>query len=130
MQVRCGTDIVDVKRIEKAIGSGSRFAEKVFSEAEINYCEGKKAGRYESYAARFAAKEAFLKALGTGLFTGASLTEIEIVNDEATGGPSLNLYGGAAELYSQLGGLSLSVSMSHTAETAIATVVMLYERPK
>ncbi|MCL2058623.1 MAG: holo-ACP synthase [Oscillospiraceae bacterium] len=125
MQVRCGTDIIDIKRIKHSIDSNGRFAQKVYTDAEIAYCDSKSAGRYASYAARFAAKEAFLKALGAGLYNGAALTEIEVVNDAATGEPALQLYGGACSLYNQKGGISLSVSLSHTAEAALATVVML-----
>ena len=125
MRVRCGVDIVDVKRIEKAIGANGSFAAKIFTEAEIEYCESKKAGKYRSYAARFAAKEAFTKALGVGLYNGAALTDIEVVNDGAYGEPALALRGGAAELYKEKGGASLSVSLSHTDDAAIAIVVML-----
>jgi len=151
MQVRCGTDIIEVKRIEGSLKSNSRFAGKVFTDAEIEYCESKKAGRYESYAARFTAKEAFMKALGTGLFGGTALTEIEVVNSPgvdsgaeagadtgagadddpvaspgaSSGAPSLRLHGAAADLYRQIGGVSMSLSLSHTADTALAVVVIL-----
>ena len=125
MRVLCGTDIIDVNRIKRSLESNTGFAAKIFTVGEIEYCESRKAGRYESYAARFAAKEAFLKALGIGLYSGAALPEIEIANDAATGAPTLNLYGGAAELYGRTGGASLAVSLSHTAETALATVVIL-----
>ena len=127
MRVRCGTDIIEVNRMEKSLASNARFAEKVFTEAEIEYCESKNAGRYESYAVRFAAKEALLKAMGVGMFAGAALTEIEIINDAESGAPSVRLYGGAAEIYKGIGGASLSVSLSHTSHTAIAMVVMLCE---
>ena len=129
MRVRCGTDIVDVKRIENALKSNARFSSKVFTEAETAYCESKKAGRYQSYAARFAAKEAFLKALGVGLSGGAALREVEVANDANTGAPIICLHGGAAGLYKQNGGASLSVSLSHTADAAIAVVVMLCGEP-
>ena len=129
MQVLCGTDIVDVKRIEAALKSNARFAEKVFTVAEIKYCESKNAGKYQSYAARFAAKEAYLKALGVGISGSASLADVEVVNDEITGRPTLCLHGGAAETYTARRGESLSVSISHTAETAIAIVVILCGGP-
>jgi len=131
MRVSCGTDVVDVGRIEKSIKTNARFAKKVFTDNEIEYCENKKAGRYESYAARFAAKEAFLKAMGTGLFEGASLTDIEVVNETGpiwgSGAPSFKLSGAAADIYRQRGGASLSLSISHTAGTALAMVVALFE---
>jgi holo-[acyl-carrier protein] synthase len=129
MHVRCGTDIVDIIRIEKALKRGGRFINKVYTDREIESCESKKGKRYESYAARFAAKEAFLKALGVGMFAGAALNEIEIANDAATGAPALILSGGAARLYDDRGGISVSVSLSHTAETAVATVVALFRQP-
>ena len=125
MRVRCGTDMINVKRIEHSLKSNELFAAKVFTEREIDYCESKNAGRYESYAARFAAKEAFMKALGVGMFNGAAFNEIEIINDEATCEPQMNLSGGAAGLYEQIGGASLSVSLTHTSETALAMVVLL-----
>jgi holo-[acyl-carrier protein] synthase len=129
MRVCCGTDIADVGRVENSIKTNARFAAKVFTGAEIEYCESRSAGKYESYAARFAAKEAFLKAIGIGLFAGAALTEIEILNDRVTGEPALRLSGNAAGLYRQKGGASLSVSLSHTAGLALATVVMLCGQP-
>ena len=125
MHVRCGTDIIEVDRIERSLSSTAGFRDRVFTSGEIDYCEHKKAGRYESYAARFAAKEAFLKAIGTGLYAGAALTEIEVVADAETGAPSLSLSGGAAEVFEKKDGVSLALSLSHTANTALATVVML-----
>jgi len=125
MRVRCGIDIIETERIEKALKRSARFADKVFTETEILYCDSRNAGKYESYAARFAAKEAFLKSLGTGLFSGAALNEIEVVNDAETGEPSMRLSGGAARLYGEKGGISLAVSLSHTGKTAAASVVML-----
>ena len=125
MQVLCGTDITDVKRIEKAVKSNPGFAAKVFTQDEILYCNAKKAGCYQSYAVRFAAKEAFLKALGVGISKGAALAEVEVANDEATGAPFLRLHGGAAEQYGRKNGESLSVSLSHTNDMAIATVIIL-----
>jgi len=127
MRVRCGTDIVEIGRIKRSLASNARFADKVFTGDEIKYCESKNAGRHASYAARFAAKEAFLKALGVGIFAGAALTEIEVSIDAESGAPSLRLYGGAAEIYKMKGGASLTVSLSHTSQTALATVVILCE---
>jgi holo-[acyl-carrier protein] synthase len=125
VRVCCGVDIVDVKRIEDTLTANAKFAAKVFTEAEVVYCESKKLGKYESYAARFAAKEAFLKALGIGMYAGAALTEIEVVKDRATGRPDLRLSGGAADIYGKKDGFSISVSLSHTEDTAIAIVVMM-----
>ena len=125
MEIRCGVDIVEVGRVERALKLRERFAGKVFTDAEIGYCEAAGAGKYEKYAARFAAKEAALKAMGVGLFSGAELNEIEVVNDGATGAPWLRLLGGAGELYNELGGASLSVSLSHAGGNAVASVAML-----
>jgi len=119
--------MIDVSRIEKSVGSNPRFVEKLFTDVEIKYCEAKNAGRYQSYAARFAAKEAFLKALGAGMFAGAKLTEIEVVNDAESGAPTLKLHGGAAEMYRLKGGRDLSVSLTHTSAIAFAAVVILGE---
>ena len=127
MHIRNGVDIVDVGRIEHSLTSNSNFAAKVYTENEVSYCESKKAGRYSSYAARFAAKEAFMKAIGAGMFNGAQFIEIEVINDRATGEPHLQLHGGAAGIYRQLKGTSIAVSLSHTIDTAIATVVLLCE---
>ena len=126
MNILCGTDIVEVGRIKKAMEAGPRFAEKVYTESETKYCESKNTGRYESYAARFAAKEAFVKAVGAGLFKGAALKDAEICND-AGGAPFFRLHGGAAELYALTGGKSISVSLSHTAQFAVAVVVIICE---
>ena len=128
MRVLCGTDIIEVGRVKKALESSARFAKKVYTDAEIEYCENKKAGRYESYAARFAAKEAFLKAVGAGLLNGAAATDAEIVNDPATGAPAFALHGDAARLFTQNNGVSIAVSLSHTRENALATVVIICEK--
>jgi len=127
LDVRCGTDIIDIRRIENAIKSNGRFAGKIYTDLEIDYCESKRAGKYQSYAARFAAKEAFYKAIGAGLFAGPALTDVEVYNDETSGEPSLRLYGRAADAFRLKGGSGLSVSLSHTADMALAMVVILYE---
>ena len=86
-----GTDIIEVARISEKIGKESGFRELVFSAAEIAYCDPK-ANKYEHYAARFAAKEAFFKALGTGWLNGTAFNEVEIANDEK-GKPFIRLLG-------------------------------------
>lgn len=116
-----GTDIVEVDRIAASIGKGQGFRELVFSPHEIAYCE-QQANPYESYAARFAAKEAFLKALGTGWGgSGIDFNEIEIRNNEA-GKPDIHLTGKAA---GKLEGRQVLVSLSHVKSVAMATVVIL-----
>ncbi len=121
MIIGIGTDIAEVARIAKSIEKAG-FKEKVFSKTEIVYCETKK-NKAESYAARFAAKEAFFKALGTGWRSGMAFNEVEIRNDEL-GKPSLYLLGKAAEISAEKNIQTIHVSLSHTKETAIAMVVL------
>ncbi len=121
MIIGIGTDIAETARIAKSIESKS-FKERVFSKSEISYCE-KKTNPAESFAARFAAKEAFFKALGTGWRGGLAFNEVEIVNDEL-GKPSLNVFGKTAKIISEKNIKSMHVSLSHTKETAIAVVVL------
>ncbi|MFZ1370394.1 MAG: holo-ACP synthase, partial [Ferruginibacter sp.] len=86
-----GTDLIEVERVAEKMEKKSGFKELVFSPAEIIYCETM-TFKYEHYAARFAAKEAFLKAIGTGWRNGTAFNEIEIYNDEA-GKPGIRFYG-------------------------------------
>src|SRR4051812_38924401 len=86
-----GTDLAEVERVGRQIDKGSGFRELVFSEKEIAYCESR-TNKHEHYAARFAAKEAFFKALGTGWLDGTQFNEIEIINDES-GKPEIILSG-------------------------------------
>lgn len=116
-----GTDIVEVDRIAARILKGEGFRELVFTPLEIAYCE-RQTNAYESYAARFAAKEAFLKALGTGWGgSGIHFNEIEIRNNEA-GKPEIHLVGNAT---GKLGDWQVFVSLSHVKAVAMATVVIL-----
>ena len=121
MIIGIGTDIVEVKRIDKSIQK-SHFIEKVYSKHEINYCEKKK-NSADSYAARFAAKEAFLKALGKGWREGLAFNEIEILNDNF-GKPSLNILGKSSIICSKMKIKFIHVSMSHTKNLATATVIL------
>lgn len=116
-----GTDITDVARIAKSVAD-TRFKERVFSPAEIAYCESR-AHKNESFAARFAAKEAFFKALGTGWRGGLAFNEVEITNDDL-GKPSLQLIGTTAGIVAEKNIISIHVSLSHTKETAIAVVII------
>ena len=116
-----GTDIAEVARIEKSIENES-FKLRVFSKTEIAYCDAK-ANKAESYAARFAAKEAFLKALGTGLRGEIAINEIEVVNDEL-GKPSIHLCGKTAEYLSDKNVVNIHLSLSHVKELAMAVVVL------
>jgi len=115
-----GTDIIDVERIKAAIAKDA-FKQKVYSQREIDYCD---AGRKEeSYAVRFAAKEAFFKALGTGWEGDMLITEVEVVNDKA-GKPEIILSGEALRVFKEKGGAKVHVSLSHDKQKAVAFVVI------
>ncbi len=114
-----GTDIVEPGRIAKAIEKEQGFRELVFSKNEIAYCESK-TNKYQHYAARFAAKEAFFKALGTGWKNGTAFHEVEILNNE-NGRPELQLLGKTAIT---AGTMEIHVSLSHVKSMATAVVVV------
>ena len=118
-----GTDIIEVQRIEKQIAEGSHFKDRIFSSPEIEYCESFKTGKAQHYAARFAAKEAVFKALGTGCRDGLAFRDIEVLNDEL-GRPDIRLSGKAAELARKQGVRNIQVSLSHLKDTACAVVIM------
>lgn len=121
MIIGIGTDLADVERIAQSIEKAG-FKEKIFSKNEIIYCESK-ANKAESYAARFAAKEALFKALGTGWRGGMAFNEVEVVNDEL-GKPSIQLIGETAKIIEKRNIKSIHVSLSHIKKTAIATVML------
>lgn len=121
MIVGTGIDIIEVARVGEKI-SDKGFREKVFSAAEVAYCETQ-ARKAEHYAARFAAKEAFLKATGKGLLAGSDLCDIEVSND-TFGKPQLLLKGVFAELASDQGWRAIHVSLSHVQQMACAVVVI------
>jgi holo-[acyl-carrier protein] synthase len=124
LAILCGVDIVEIDRVKMVIGKrGQAFIRKVFTRREIEYCERKKIGKYHSYSARFAAKEALAKALGTGIGKGAGLKDIEILNDES-GKPYVVLSGKFQECFKSLNGKSISLSMSHCKNYAIAHVIV------
>lgn len=127
MKILCGIDIVEVWRIEKNIQTKG-FCERVFTPDEIKYCRSRKLGQAQSYAARFAAKEAFSKALGTGITKGISFTDIEVGKKDQK--PVLILHNKALELLAGLGECSVDLSISHTKETAAANVVILVTNEK
>ena len=116
-----GTDIVEVSRILKGI-ENLNFKTRVYSKNEIIYCESKP-NKAEHFAVRFAAKEAFLKALGTGLRGLIALNEIEVQNDEL-GKPTINLIEKSLETISQKNIGSIYLSLSHTSDSAVAMVVI------
>lgn len=123
MIVGTGIDVVEVPRVAAALQRfGRRFVERIFTEGEIRYCESK-ANRAERYAARFAAKEAGMKALGTGWNHGVRWRDLEV--QRARGGrPTLVLSGKAAEFAKQLGAARTQISLTHTAAEAIAHVIL------
>lgn len=118
-----GVDIVNVGRIRESVErNGERFLGKLFLPAETEYCFSG-AREYEHLAARFAAKEAFLKALGTGASQEAGFREIEVTRDER-GRPGIRLHGRAAAFAAEKGVLRMHLSISHEKEFAIAQVVL------
>jgi holo-[acyl-carrier protein] synthase len=121
MIIGLGTDIAEVPRILKSIQNPA-FTQKVFSAVEIAYCETK-TNKAESFAARFAAKEAFFKALGTGWRGGMAFNEVQVENDEM-GKPFITLLGQTAEIISERRIRIIHVSLSHIREVAMATVVL------
>ena len=124
-----GVDIVEIDRMAAALARRPRMKERLFSAEEREYCDAR--GRPEvHYALRFAAKEAVLKALGTG-FAGMRFTDVEVVR-EANGRPVPHLSGRAAERAAELGVIEMHLSLSFTHTTAVASAVALTEgaRPK
>ncbi len=118
MIVGTGIDIVEIQRIARAIES-QRFRERVYTVTEQAYCDARGSGRASSYAARWAAKEAVMKELGTGL-SGGCLTEIEVTRDEQ-GRPGVRLSGGFAVRAASLGAARIWLSMSHARDYAAAS---------
>jgi len=109
--------------VRETIARTPRFAERVFTEAERAYCESRGAVAAEHYAARFAAKEAALKALETGWSGGIGWQDIE-VSAKRSGAPVILFHGRAQELYQESGATSAHLSIAHTTEHAIAEVVL------
>jgi len=118
-----GVDLCEVPRIEAAFARyGRRFLERIFTAKEIAYAD-LKANRFERYAARFAAKEAGMKALGIGWTGGVTWHDFEVVN-LPSGRPTLNFHGRAAEVAAKLGVRHVALSLTHTKEQALAMVVL------
>jgi len=122
MIIGIGCDIISVPRIQRAMQRNERFAEKLFTPAEIAYCQSK-ASPWQSYAARFAAKEAVMKALGTGWDGKVNWLDIEVQSD-SLGNPQLILSGGARLVAEQQGITNIQLSLSHEKEQALAFVIM------
>ena len=123
MIISIGIDIIEVARVREVLARTPRFAERVFTLGERAYCNGRGAVAAQHYAARFAAKEAALKALQTGWRGGISWQDVEISSRD-TGAPFLILHGPVQELFEKSGATAAHLSMSHTSEHAIAEVIL------
>ncbi len=124
MIVGSGVDLAEVPRIREAIERfGDRFVRRVYTAAEIAYVERRRAGRFERYAARFAAKEAGMKAIGTGWRHGVRWQDFEVAN-LPSGKPTLRFHGKAAEFAERLGVKNIALSLTHTAETGLAVLTL------
>jgi len=123
MIVGTGIDIAEVPRIRQSIARfGDRFLQRIYTAGEIRYCDSK-ANRVERYAARFAAKEAAMKALGTGWSHGVRWRDCEVVRQPG-GRPTIAFHGRAGDIAAKLGVKNAALSLSHTAEQAIAQVIL------
>lgn len=124
MKISCGTDIIEIERIKDSIEeTNNKFLNRVYTKKEIEYCESKKAQRYQHYAARFAAKEAVFKAISVKLEDKYSICwkDIEIIND-SQGRPSITLQGNIQKNIEQI-----DISLSHCKEYATANVIVLWK---
>jgi len=118
-----GVDLAEVARIREAIGRyGDRFIRRIYTDGEIAYVE-RKANRFERYAGRFAAKEAGMKAIGTGWKRGVRWQDFEVSN-LPSGRPTLRLHGEAERIAGKMGVTSISLSITHTAELGMAHVIL------
>ena len=123
MIIAIGIDLIEIARVEEVFSRrGERFRKRVYTEAEVAYCE-RRASRLSSYAVRFAAKEAAMKALGTGWSDGVRWRDIEIVRGE-TGAPTLRLHGRALERLGEIGARRAHVSLTHSRDMAMAQVIL------
>jgi holo-[acyl-carrier protein] synthase len=123
MIVGTGIDIAEVDRIAASIERfGRRFLQRVFTPEEIRYCESK-ANKAERYAGRFAAKEAAMKAIGTGWHRGVTWQDVEVTR-VPSGRPTIAFHGKAAEFFRSLGAVRAHLSITHTKENAMAQVIL------
>ena len=118
-----GIDIAEVERIGQLVETHEQFLTRVYTEQEINYCIKKK-NKYQHFAARFAAKESVLKALGVGLSGDIKWTDIEVVH-ESSGRPKINTYGAVRKIVEQRKIKEILVSLSHTSLYAIASAQLV-----
>jgi holo-[acyl-carrier protein] synthase len=123
MIIGSGIDLAEIGRIQRTIERyGSRFLNRIYTASEQAYCLRKR-NSAESFAARFAAKEAGAKALGTGISRGVNWLEIEVVREHG-GRPTLKFHGRAAQIAAHLGVAHSALSITHTADLAMASVVL------
>jgi holo-[acyl-carrier protein] synthase len=123
MIIAIGIDLVEISRIEGVISRrGLRFCSRVFTDDESRYCESA-GSKFASYAARFAAKEAVMKALGTGWGGGVGFRDIEVVK-AGDGPPSVRLHGKAQERLEAIGARRVHLSLTHSEQLAVAQVVL------
>lgn len=121
-----GIDVAEVARMRAALEdpqTGARFKARVFTPGEQQYCEGRGAGRYQSYAARFAAKEATMKALGHGWGRHIGWLDIDVAR-ESDGRPTIRLHGKGAATAASAGVTRVHLALTHTREIAVAQVVL------
>ncbi len=118
-----GTDIIEVKRIEQRLSNNEMLLQRLYTMRERSYCETKNIVKYQCYAARFAAKEAFFKAIGTGYRYGMAFYEIEVLNNEL-GKPYINTTGKVLEFINKNKITDIHLSISHLKEMANAFVVL------
>jgi holo-[acyl-carrier protein] synthase len=120
-----GVDVCEIARLERALAarSGNRFRARVFTPGEVSYCERRGRGAPESYAGIFAAKEAALKALGTGWSDGLGWQDVEVVHDGA-GAPVLTLHGAAGAVARRRRVATAHLTISHAGALAVAVVVL------
>lgn len=123
MILSIGIDIVEVYRMRTVLARTPRFAKRVFTDGERSFCEGKGVAAAQSFAGRFAAKEAFLKALKTGWRGKITWHDIEVVSDDH-GAPELNVTGEAKNILRSRGATRVHLSISHTATYAVAEVII------
>jgi holo-[acyl-carrier protein] synthase len=124
MIIGTGIDIIEIPRVEGVIERwGERFLRRIYNKVERAYCEKKGPSKYRSYAARFAAKEAFLKALGTGLSQGFAWQDCWVVS-EPSGKPGLEVSANAKKRMEKLGASRCTLSLSHSKDLAVAMVIL------
>jgi holo-[acyl-carrier protein] synthase len=125
-RLRTGVDVVGVERLRRLVEGDEERLRTLFTTRELDYCRGKRR-QYEHMAARFAAKEAVLKAFGTGISQRMRWTEVEVVNDRL-GRPTIRLEGAVASFAEQHGLRDLDVSLSHVEDLAVAHAIAVWER--